>query len=267
MCKDPALTYLRKYGYCVVRLPTTQLRPMDVLGRDGDTPTYLGSIAKLCEDAPPIPKAKSDTVTEIEGKSTGTFTLDAGLRILDGLIAGFGAITGSARTGYGKVKYLRFAFDAPIVRSIDLGAIGDWLGEAKPSFKNVVATHFLTDPDPDVSALIVHSVLLSKEITVTALDDVRQEVGVDVSALRATTSGALKIEHAARSGNQVRYVGDKLLTFGFACRRIVYEEQRWAIPNLHRKDTPYAGIGAEGADEDLGEELLDVNYSAEGGTL
>ena len=46
-CKDPALNYLNREGYNVVKLPRAGLEPMDVLGRDGRSLERLGKLQRI----------------------------------------------------------------------------------------------------------------------------------------------------------------------------------------------------------------------------
>ena len=46
-CHDPRLTYLNDLGYNVVRLPRKGINPLGVLGRDGKSLSYLGTLDQI----------------------------------------------------------------------------------------------------------------------------------------------------------------------------------------------------------------------------
>jgi len=70
-CEDPALTYLNRLGYNVIRLPRTGLMPLEVLGSEsGRAPEPLGRLDSVWESKLPVPAVTSGDVATVSGRST-----------------------------------------------------------------------------------------------------------------------------------------------------------------------------------------------------
>lgn len=47
MGSDQSIKYLQSFGYCVVRLPKADLRPLQLLAKQGDDLDRLGEVPSL----------------------------------------------------------------------------------------------------------------------------------------------------------------------------------------------------------------------------
>jgi len=47
ICNDPSITYLKDYGYSILRLPRRDFRPLQILARQGRDLVPLGELATV----------------------------------------------------------------------------------------------------------------------------------------------------------------------------------------------------------------------------
>ncbi|HOI15190.1 MAG TPA: clostripain-related cysteine peptidase [Geobacteraceae bacterium] len=84
-CKDPFLVYLKQFGYNAIRLPKADVRPLQLLAKDGKEFNRLGEIHHLlvAGNAVSLLKLLENTPTaSISGQRTGDLSLGIGLSIL-----------------------------------------------------------------------------------------------------------------------------------------------------------------------------------------
>ncbi len=67
--KDPALTYLKSYGYSVVRLPRQDILPGQIFARRNNDLSERGSLANVfTPGSVPLPKIRHDVVAADPGR-------------------------------------------------------------------------------------------------------------------------------------------------------------------------------------------------------
>ena len=77
-CHDPLLTFLKAHGYSVVRLPKADVRPLQVLVREGKDLSRLGDLATIMVsgDTVPLPTVVEGVPTaDVSGQRTGELSL------------------------------------------------------------------------------------------------------------------------------------------------------------------------------------------------
>src|SRR5579875_3405935 len=98
--KDPALTYLNKLGYNVVRMPRAGIDPLQLIGRDQDI-RPLGPLTDYLDAgvSPPPILPPRDAVA-VNGQRTDALDCSVGLGILSNALKAFGASAPSLDTAY-----------------------------------------------------------------------------------------------------------------------------------------------------------------------
>ena len=66
-CSDPLLKSLKQYGYNVVRLPRSGIRPLQILTRDGSDLDRLGELTTILLAGPVVPETTEQIATNIAG--------------------------------------------------------------------------------------------------------------------------------------------------------------------------------------------------------
>src|SRR5687767_9055751 len=90
---DPFLTSLKSFGYSVIRLPRTDIQPLQVLVKEDIRLTRLGDLATILRPGGQIglPRLKENvTAANISGERTRDLSIGVGLSILGNVIAAMG---------------------------------------------------------------------------------------------------------------------------------------------------------------------------------
>jgi hypothetical protein len=69
LCIDPAVTYLRGFGFNVVRLPRASIQALDLLGQADGPLIRLGPLSDVWKTEKPEPKARPDETVDIKAQS------------------------------------------------------------------------------------------------------------------------------------------------------------------------------------------------------
>src|SRR3982750_3991228 len=103
MCKsDPVVGMLKSIGYVVVRLPRTNIRPLQVMEKDGSNFIIRGDLSQLLiASGVALPPVSPDTQAgDVEGKRTSDLKIGVGLNILGGIIGAMGGNNLGANASY-----------------------------------------------------------------------------------------------------------------------------------------------------------------------
>ena len=136
LCNDAFLTYLKSYGYCVVRLPKTDIRPLQILTRQGsnlqrlgDLETVLGAGSQI-----PLPPIKENVrAANISGQRTSDMSCGVGLSILASVLGAMGGSKLGIDAKYANAKTAAFEFQEVYEDSAEIARIDQYLCDADVS--------------------------------------------------------------------------------------------------------------------------------------
>src|SRR5687767_6545739 len=119
---DPALTYLKEYGYSVVRLPRADIKPLQLLQRQGKELSSLGPADTVFKaGAEPLPGVQEGVAAaDIKGSIKTTLGLGLGLALLKNFLEAFGATGAGLELAYSKAKTVTFEFTGLLSDRINL---------------------------------------------------------------------------------------------------------------------------------------------------
>jgi hypothetical protein len=247
--KDPSITFLNKYGYNVVKLPSTGIEPMDVVGRDTTT-MNLGKIDKIWTSAVPLPDpGPARPTAAVNGMKTDALDVSFGLDILANALAAFGATVPSLKTAYQSAHTVHFAYTNVTTTSVSPFDAGAYLASGTLQTENPEVTHYFFDEK--AQTYLILAVLKSDSITVTATDSHGTTVGVDVPAIQAVVGANVTVKSSNASSSEITFTGPAALTFGFSVQQITRVGDKWAlrgatpsgniafaVPGAHPTDAP-----------------------------
>jgi hypothetical protein len=245
-CHDPRLTYLNDLGYNVVRLPRKGINPLGVLGRDGQSLHYLGTLDQIWQSKNPTPIAGSpNPVSALNGAATGNLDLSIGLDILANALSGmFGSTAPNLKFAYKSAKSVQFKFTDVEASSIDPFLIDNFLAAGRLG-EGPFVSRFLRDPD--TKAFVITETLQAKSLSVTAKADSSSEVSVDVPAIQSVLGTKVAVSQTESNSAEVSYNGPDYLTFGFKVFAIKMENQVWRIRGVAARQS--LAFGPPDADE------------------
>jgi len=236
-CEDKALTYLNNVGYNVVRLPRSDVKPLDILGQEESQPLErLGALPLVWQSAAPTPEPAAGDTAGISGRSTSAIKLSFGLKILENVLSCMGAAIPQVNGAYSRARSIRFEFREPVILSVDLFAIGRYLAKGDLATDNPVVSRYMLSED--ARAYVIYEVLLSQAIRVSALDEHEADAQVHVDLVKEAVGGNIEVTANGSSRGDLTYRGKTPLAFGYKAQEIIYGDTGW---NVQRQETSAEG--------------------------
>jgi hypothetical protein len=223
---DPLLTYLKSFGYSVVRLPRTDLRPLQLLVRAETRLTRLGDLSAVLQPggrAPLPPLTENVAAANISGERTRDLSLGVGLSILGNVIGAMGGSTVGLEAGYKQAKTAAFQFTDVLEDRVDLLAIDQYLGDADVNPLSTYAAQLL---DAD-AVYVITSTIKTRTFVVDAKDASGASVDLQVPEIQGVVGGNVKVSASPGGASKVVYEGPVPLVFGFQAARLFYADGRY----------------------------------------
>lgn len=231
-CDDPALTYLNRIGYNVIRLPRTGMDPLQVLGCErGKSPEPLGTLRTVWSSQIAVPPVQEGDAASVSGQSTNEIKLSVGLKILEGVLGAMGASVPQVKTSYSRAKTVRFEFKDPQIRKIDPLIVGNYLAAGDLKDNNPVVERYLFEDQ--TQAFIVTEVLYSKSIRVVALESSSVGAEVDVKAVQDSIGANVDVKSNSSDEGDLVYTGKSALAFGYKAHEIAFDGVHWSVRRLY----------------------------------
>jgi hypothetical protein len=258
---DESISFLKDRGYCVLRLPRSDARPLQTLLLSGKKDLVrLGELANItAAGTNPIPALSSDNQApiEISGKESSSTKIEVGVSILGNIIQALGGNTLGIAAGYSRAKTLTFKYDEVLEDHIDIDKLDQYLTTC--SFRldgTAVGNALIKD-----LVFVVTSTLKTKKFTVNAQGEGGTKVELDVPAISGIASGSLKVETSNATEGLVTYEGAIPVVFGFQAVKI-FTEDRDGHPVFTAMDPLKAGAAASRAPAKMGVKPLQLDEGA-----
>jgi len=222
---DESITYLKDRGYCVLRMPRSDMKPLQTLIRAGKKDlNRLGELASIMvKGKNELPTISRDNIAPggISGKETSKVKVEIGVTILGGIIRALGGNDLGLSTAFGKGKSITFKFENVLEDHSDVDLLDQFLSTAaiKPDQKTVT-TALLED-----EVYVITSTIKTNKFTVNAAGDNNVKVALDVPVIQQAVSGNLKIETGKAVEGTVSYEGITPVVFGFQAVQLMYDDQ------------------------------------------
>jgi hypothetical protein len=223
---DPLLSYLKSFGYSVVRLPRTDLRPLQLLVRADTRLTRLGDLSVVLQPGGRVPApvlTENVAAANISGERTRDLSLGVGLSILGSVIGAMGGSTVGLDTGYKNAKTTSFRFTDVREDRVDLLSLDQYLGDADVNPLSTYAAQLL-----DADAIyVITSTIKTSTVLVDAKDAGGASVDLKVPEIQGVVGGSVKVSAASGGNATLAYEGPVPLVFGFQAARLFYTEGRY----------------------------------------
>ena len=225
-CNDPYVKTLRDFGYNVIRLPRADVRPLQLLARQGDSLERIGELTTVLRAGEniPLPRISENTrVASVSGGRTGDLSLGIGLTILGSVIGAMGGSKLGLDLKYQQAKSVAFEFADVFEDRVEIALLDQYLADADVS---PFAAHVGKLLDAD-QLFVTTAALKSTRITVEARRS--KDTGLDVSVpeIQGVVGGNVKVGGKAEVTSKVTYEGSVPLVFGFQAARLFYENGRY----------------------------------------
>jgi hypothetical protein len=211
---------LKAQGYCAVRVPRSDVRPLQVLAENGRDLDRLGELdALLVAPAGSLPSMRRDVrAASVAGRRSGDLRLGIGLSVLQTIISAMGGSTLGLEAAHHTARTLAFEFTDVLADSVDIIGVDQFLASADV---NPQSRHVASMLDAD-QLYVVTATLKSQRIAVTTKGDGGVGVELAVPAIQQVVGASVKVSHTASISSAVTYEGPEPLVFGFQAIRLSY---------------------------------------------
>lgn len=223
---DPLLTYLKSFGYSVIRLPRTDIQPLQVLVKEETRLTRLGDLATILRPGTKIglPRLKENVAAaNISGERTHDLSIGVGLSILGSVIGAMGGSKLGLDVAYKNAKTAVFEFTDVLEDRVDLADVDQYLTEADIS---AFSTHAAKLLEAD-SVYVMTSTIKSKKFIVQAKQSSGVALDVQIPEIQKVVGGSVKVSAERETSSKITYEGAQPLVFGFQAARLFYENGRY----------------------------------------
>lgn len=218
---DPLIAALQTtYKAIPLRVPATNVLPLQVVRYDGERSDRLGSLSDALEGTETInvPLQSAD-VAGVLGQSSRKVNLSLGLDILGPYLSAFGLSTVGLDTAFEGASQVSFSF-AHVARSyVESLALGKAIRGRKLDTGNPALANFM-DPDTPWGFYVIDAVLTSPAISVKVESTNDASFKLNVPAIQATL-GSVKagIDVSSSDGRELSVAGTVPMTFAFSVTR------------------------------------------------
>ena len=215
ICSDDATTYLNRLGYNVVRHPQGAIKPLHLIGRQGGTTNYLGSIEQiLVKPAAQLPPIEPDIdATDINGQNTSSLKLGVGANILGSVVGAMGGNLG-VNTSYTNAKTVQFQFTGVKKDRTAPLSVSDYLRNAEIDAASPLVAQYVLG---NGNLYVITEIVRSKVLVVTYQSETGVAASVDVPAVQNLVGANVSAQADSAATGKVTYSGPAFLTFGFRC--------------------------------------------------
>lgn len=223
-CKDQSTTFLKSFGYNVIRLPKADIAPLQIYIRTKGDLEPLGNLVTVIKpidgstDFPPI--SKDIAAAFISGKKTSNLSAGLGLDILGNIIGAMGGSKLGLETSYKNARTISFTYENVTEDSIEIARLDQYLSgsDIDPMSKHIGE---LLDAD---DVFVLSSVIKSNSIKVEAQSSHNTNIEIDVPVIKEMIGGNIKVGADGEKASTVTFTGNIPLVFGFKAVRLFYED-------------------------------------------
>lgn len=250
-CSDPFVNSMKSFGYNIVRLPKADIRPLQLLYKNGDSLERLGAVTKLLisGDNIHVPQVSLDTpAANVSGSRTGEMKIGLGLSLLGTIIGAMGGSSLGLESEYRQAKSAVFEFQNVLEDKIEVVDLDQYLGDADINPASVYVAKLL---EAD-KLYVTTSTIKSSKFIFEARDTNGTAIKVDVPAIQGVVSTNIKVGTESAVDSKLTYEGKIPLVFGFQAVQIYYDNGSYTairpVDSAAMKSVELLQIPNDGAD-------------------
>jgi hypothetical protein len=232
LCDDQLTKELHSKNFSVVRLPRTNIRPLDLYAIGAAQRPSIGRVQDLWKSDRP-----QDVITVDEGGAaaitvteTGKLRCGVGVNLLSGAFEELGVKSSKLRSEYEKAKFIKITFNQPRSLRANVAQLGKYLAAGDLDWRNPVVNQFLLLGGTEV--IVVSEVLQSTSISVEAFADRTTVVDLNATAIEQLGTADLKIQADKQRRGVVSYAGKEPVTFAFKAFRLAIVDGLWTLEGI-----------------------------------
>lgn len=225
-CNDPYITYLKSFGYSVIRLPKADIKPLQVLSRQGKDLNRLGDLASLLvsgSNVPLPPLSENVRAANICGQRTSELSAGVGLSIMGDIISAMGGSKLGLDTKYKGAKSAVFELQDVYEDKVEIIKLDQFLAD---SDVNPFSKHVAEMLEAD-ELYITTATLKSNKFTLEAKKSGGHNLDVNIPEIQGVVGGNVKVMGANDVTSKVTFESPIPLVFGFQAVRLYYDQGRY----------------------------------------
>lgn len=220
---DPIISYLKEVGFLPLRLPRSDVHPLQILSRSGKDLSLLGELSHaMVTDGYVLPEIVEDIeiAGHFKGRQSARITLSVGLSLLGNILRGFTGKQLDISAGYRGAKTLTFEFGDVTAEKVDIVQLDQFLNcsDIHP------ANRHLADLLIDDQVGVITAAIRCRKFAVETHGENGKSFAVDVDAIKKVTKDELSIESISGNGTQLVYEGESAVTFGVQVARLFFDK-------------------------------------------
>lgn len=212
--------WLKDIGYNPLALPRRDLRPTDVLLKDGGRfATKVGDVTMLVSSDGDLPEVASDEPTASIGRQvTRHLELSLGLKVLGALLGAGVAGKLGADSAYTRARTLDVTYEDVLQDSLPVIPLQGWLERGHVIAPSAVALWLNDDKLACVTA-----VLRTAKLSVSAKREGGASLDLSLPEISGIVSGEGKVSAETADTTKLTFEGKEPIVFGFQAFQMRYE--------------------------------------------
>src|SRR3990170_3740663 len=221
---DQSITFLKRFGYSVFRVPRLSAQPLELLHRAGKDLTRLGHVTDLVTAGavpPPAVHRDDQPGVDIEGIESSKVNVNIGVTILASFVGALGGGNLGVQTGFHRARSVTFKYVGVREDSIDVLLLEQFVraGRINPHVPSGTIEKLIDD-----EVYAITSVLKTNRISVAAQGDSGASVELDVPVIQQAVGGNVKIRTEGAIASQVTFEGPIAIPFAFQAVQLVFAD-------------------------------------------
>jgi len=232
-CSDPFLNYLKSFGYCIVLLPRTNVKPLQVLSKQGGKLDQLGDLTTLLVAGDAIqlpPRSENIRVAQISGQRTSDLGIGISISILGNILSAMGGSRLGIDSHYRQAKTAVFEFHDVLRDEIELLNLDQYLTNADINpFSHHAANLLVSD-----QLYVTTATIKSSKLTIEAKRSDGTSLELNIPEIQEIVGGNVKVSGQATTTSRIIYEGNTPLVFGFQAVQLFYNQGHYSRFELIR---------------------------------
>lgn len=224
---DPYTSLLKSFGYNAVRLPRANIRPLQVLSKNGGDASYIGELTTVFrprDNNTPIPKTiDNNPAANISGQKSGELSVGLGLSILGNIITAMGGSTVGLDSKYQQAKAVSFQYQDVLQDLVETAALDEFLGQADINPSSTTIARLLEADE----VFITTSTIKSRKFTIYPKVSRGTDTQFDIPEIQGIVSLNVKVSSQSHDSSAITFEGATLLVFGFQAVQLFYDRGQY----------------------------------------
>jgi hypothetical protein len=232
-CTDPFLDYLKAYGYCIIRLPKADVRPLQIFAKQGRDLERLGELSTLLQagsNIPLPPLNENVPVANISGRRTGDLSIGIGISLLNNILGAMGGSGLNLDVHYKQAKSVIFEFSHVLEDKVELVRLDQYLADADVNpFSHYIRTLLEAD-----TLYVTTATIKTHRFTVEAKKSDGTALSLPIPEIQSIVGGNVKVSSQVGVSSKVTFEGSLSLVFGFQAVQLFYDQGRYTAFEPHQ---------------------------------